>query len=179
MIFDNFQRLKKKNNVDILAKRPDVKRYLMLSPILWPYYFITEQSPLERFSEFFFKYYGDKGHSYMKTQGLKNFLNDVLKGKGRYKNCQVNYICWPIDQNSPAWCKEFGKRPMHAHIIYTQMNGKYLLGITLMGKGNDDDNGLVSRFQLDQCQRLCKSEFKMQLERIDPIQAKEFITHIK
>ncbi len=173
--FDNFQRLKNQGNFDILAKRTDVKRYLILSPILWPYYFITEKSPLERFSEFFFKYYGDKDHRYFGNQGLKNFLNDLIKGKERYKNCQINYLCWPIDKNSSSCFKRFDKKTMHAHIIYTQLKGQYLLSVTLSSESTEE-NARVSRFQLDQCLRLSDAEFKLELERISPMKAREFFS---
>jgi hypothetical protein len=77
----NFQRLKSYYNRDLLLKRPDVKIYLFLKPIFWPYFFVTEKSPTERLSELFFKHYGDEGRNYFGNQGLKNFLNDLFKGK--------------------------------------------------------------------------------------------------
>ncbi|HEL8628294.1 TPA: hypothetical protein U0E97_002326, partial [Legionella pneumophila] len=83
--FLSFQRLKIYYNNDLLLKRPDVKRYLILKPFLWPYFFVIEKNPIERFSELFFKHYGDEGHTYFRSQGLKNFLNDLFKGKNRYK----------------------------------------------------------------------------------------------
>ena len=36
---------------------------------------------MERLSESLFKKYGDEGHIYFGSRGLKNFLNDVFRGK--------------------------------------------------------------------------------------------------
>jgi hypothetical protein len=126
----NFQRLKSYYNRDLLLKRPDIKIYLFLKPIFWPYFFVTEKSPTERLSELFFKHYGDEGHTYFGNQGLKNFLNDLLKGKNRYTECQIKSLCWSIDKNSQDWMdykKIFHDDNLYAHIIYTKIQDKYLL----------------------------------------------------
>ncbi|MBX9837846.1 MAG: hypothetical protein K2X69_05945, partial [Silvanigrellaceae bacterium] len=70
---------------DLLAAKPHMQSYLIMQPLLWPYYFCIEKSPFVRFSELFFKHYGDPGHTYYGTQGIKNFLNDLVKGKNRYE----------------------------------------------------------------------------------------------
>lgn len=36
--FLNFQRFNTYYNQDLLLKRPDLKRYLILKPIFWPYF---------------------------------------------------------------------------------------------------------------------------------------------
>ncbi|MBA4697766.1 MAG: hypothetical protein H2069_10385 [Legionella sp.] len=58
-----------------------MKRYMILKTLFWPFYFIVEKSPLERLSEIFFRHYGNEGVTYLGTRGIRNFLNDLLKGK--------------------------------------------------------------------------------------------------
>ncbi|RMW99893.1 hypothetical protein [Legionella jordanis] len=170
----NFQRLKTYYDSDLLLKRPDVKRYLILKPILWPYFFVTEKSPTERLSELFFKHYGDEGHTYFGNQGFKNFLNDLLKGKGRYKECQIKSLCWSIDKNSQDWIdykKFFNDDNLYAHIIYTKIRDKYLLRVTWEKESNPRPTASVSRYELDQCQRLSESEFKTRMKQINATEA--------
>ncbi len=101
--FLNFRRLKIYYNNNLLLKRPDIKRYLILNPLPLAIFFCYRKKPIERFSELFFKHYGDEGHTYFRSQGLKNFLNDLFKGKNRYKKYQIHTLCWPIDKNSQDW----------------------------------------------------------------------------
>lgn len=54
---------------------------MILKTLFWPFYFIVEKSPLERLSEIFFRHYGNEGVTYLGTRGIRNFLNDLLKGK--------------------------------------------------------------------------------------------------
>ncbi len=145
---------------------------MILKPILWPYYFVTEKSPIERLSELFFKHYGEEGHTYFGDRGLKNFLNDLFKGKERYKDCQIKSVCWPIDKNSQEWLdykKIFSEDFLFANIIYAKIQGKYLLGVTWT-KDKEHSHEPVSRFQLDKCQRLSEFEFKSRLRQINAIE---------
>lgn len=172
--FLNFQRFNTYYNQDLLLKRPDLKRYLILKPIFWPYFFVTEKSPTERLSELFFKHYGDEGHTYFGNQGLKNFLNDVFKGKSRYKECQIKSFCWSIDKNSQDWIdyrKFFNDGNLYAHIIYTKIRDKYLLRVTWEKGGTTRPAASVSRFELDQGQRLSESEFKIRMKQINATEA--------
>ncbi|MGC3903848.1 hypothetical protein ACPV5X_17275 [Legionella pneumophila] len=178
----NFQRLKVYYNRDLLLKRPDVKRYLILKPILWPYFFVTEKSPTERLSELFFKHYGDEGHTYFGNQGLKNFLNDLLTGKNRYTECQIKSLCWSIDKNSQDWMdykKIFHDDNLYAHIIYTKIQDKYLLRVTWEKESNPRPIASVSRFDLDQCERLSEAEFKIRMKQINVTDAARLCHGIK
>jgi hypothetical protein len=176
--FLNFQRFKTYYNSDLLLKRPDIKRYLILKPILWPYFFVTEKSPTVRLSELFFKHYGDEGHTYFGNQGLKNFLNDLFKGKNRYKECQIKTLCWSIDKNSQDWMdykKFFNDDNLYAHIIYTKIRDKYLLRVTWEKENMPHSTASISRFELDQGQRLSESEFKIRMKQINAIEANRLI----
>ncbi|HHT9859009.1 TPA: hypothetical protein ACT9JI_001805 [Legionella pneumophila] len=178
----NFQRLKSYYNRDLLLKRPDVKIYLFLKPIFWPYFFVTEKSPTERLSELFFKHYGDEGHTYFGNQGLKNFLNDLFKGKSRYKECQIKSLCWSIDKNSQDWMdykKFFNEDNLYAHIIYTKKQDKYLLRVTWEKESTSRPAASVSRFELDQCERLSEPEFKTRMKQINVTEANSLCHDIK
>ncbi|HAT1821668.1 TPA: hypothetical protein ACG3OA_002871 [Legionella pneumophila] len=178
----NFQRLKSYYNRDLLLKRPDIKIYLFLKPIFWPYFFVTEKSPTERLSELFFKHYGDEGHTYFGNQGLKNFLNDLLKGKNRYTECQIKSLCWSIDKNSQDWMdykKIFHDDNLYAHIIYTKIQDKYLLRVTWEKESAPRPAASVSRFELDQCERLSESEFKTRMKQINATEANRLCHDIK
>lgn len=150
-------------------------RYLVIKPILWPYFFVTEKSPIERLSECFFKYYGDEGHTYFGSRGLKNFLNDLIKGKNRYQTCQVKTLCWAIDKNSEDWI-EFTKicskdKNLYAHIIYTEISNKFLLSIIWEEGNATRSSASVSRYELDEAEKLSKTEFKNRLQQINKTEA--------
>lgn len=49
--------------------------------VLWPLY----HNPFELIAEKIFKRYGDEGHVYPGWGGLKNFMNDRIKGPDRYE----------------------------------------------------------------------------------------------
>lgn len=177
-VFSNLQEMYKNRSVSIFKLRPDLLRYLMLKPAFWPYFFITEKSPIERFSELFFKHYGDEGHTYLGSRGLKNFLNDVLRGVNRYKNYRVHYLCWPVPQESALYndsVRILGEnQPFYAHIIYGHHHNNYLLDIKLSNEHLSSQNE-HSRFVLDQCERLSESEFKAKLQQVNYQKARELL----
>ncbi len=180
--FLSFQRLKIYYNNDLLLKRPDVKRYLILKPFLWPYFFVIEKNPIERFSELFFKHYGDEGHTYFRSQGLKNFLNDLFKGKNRYIKYQIHTLCWPIDKNSQDWIEHkrlFKGNNFYAHIIYIKMQNEYLVRVSWEKESAPHPVESISRFELDQCQRLSASEFKTRMQQINANEANKLHLEMK
>ena len=63
-----FQWLKRKSGIDMFAKDYRMQSYLIRKPFLWPWFFVTEKSPIERLSESLFKNYGDEGHIYTQRQ---------------------------------------------------------------------------------------------------------------
>ena len=99
--FQKLQRLNEQSGVDLLSTHPKMKSYLIMKPFFWPWFFMTEKNPIERISELFFKNYGDKGHTYYRSRGLKNFLNDVFLGKNRYKNYETKNLVWSVGKDSP------------------------------------------------------------------------------
>lgn len=172
--FLNFQRLKLYYNNNLLLKRPDIKRYLILKPLLWPYFFVIEKSPLERFSELFFKHYGDERHTYFRSQGLKNFLNDLFKGKNHYKNDQIHTPCWPIDKNSQDWIEHerFFKGNNFLCAYYLYKNTGWIPCASHLGTRKPPHPvASISRFELDQGQRLSASEFITRTQQINSDEA--------
>lgn len=156
-----------KHNPDLFKKRPDIIVYMVLKPIFWPYYFITEKSPVERISECFFSRYGEKGVRYFGDRGIKNFLNDIFRGKGRYKNYIIKSVILPVDKDSETYDEfvKFHKNfegNLNARILCARYGNKYLLEVVL-GEHSRDELKEFSRFQLDQCQKLGEADFKNRL----------------
>lgn len=170
-----YKRLKAELGVDVLSLRPDVKLYMFLSPFLWPYYFVTEKSPLERFSECFFKHYGDEGHTYFGTRGLKNFCNDLFLGKNRYKNFKTVVFHWPV--TNPAWLESQELKSgedWYARIICGHYHERYLMD-AILTKADAPYSQIVSRFELDRCKRLTKQQFQHELRQINPERAEALL----
>lgn len=182
--YSNFKKVKQKTGVDLLNTIQNMKSYLFFKPIFWPFYFITEKSPLSRLSELFFSHYGDEGHTYFNNEGIKNFCNDVFKGKNRYKDYIVNSMIWPLAKDGKAYQehKHFSDNETipYANIIYAQYNETLLFGITY---GDLDclksNSKLISRFNLDQCEKITLSTFHQKLSDINPEHAKIFFNSNK
>ncbi|HAT3877878.1 TPA: hypothetical protein I8669_002710 [Legionella pneumophila] len=158
-----FRNMKKNLYIDMFQERPDLKHYLVLKVLIWPYYFVTEKSPLERLSETFFKRYGDKGHCYYGTRGLKNFLNDVRKGKDRYKAYKIMHVVWEI--TSPLYVKDEEKEH-YAEIIVAYHKDQCLLQVMLTDSPFPSLK-TISRYVLDNCEKLPLTEVKNRLKAIN------------
>lgn len=175
-----FQELKQKSGIDMLSMHPIMKSYLIKKTILWPWFFVTEKNPIERLSECFFKNYGDKDHTYLGSKGLRNFLNDIFRGINRYDNCQPNKLIWKVDKNGPEYQEHinaFGKTniDLFATIIYAIFQDKYLIHVTWSGKNCLLYNNNISRFELDNCEQITKTDFEKRLFRINSKKAQEFM----
>ena len=169
--FSGLSLLTQKTNPDFFKKRPDVIVYMILKPILWPYFFIIEKTPLERISELFFSRYGEEGIQYFGDRGVKNFLNDIFRGKRRYRNYITKKVFWTVEKNSETY-HEYVKfhenfaKDLNAKISYAKYSNKYLLAITLTSDSYDY-NQEISRFDLDQCQPLDENKFRDRLLEIN------------
>lgn len=180
----NFQWLKETQAFDIFAVC-SVKSYLIIKPFLWPYYFILHKNPLAFFSEFFFRHYSDEDEICTGTQGLENFLNDLFKGKDRYKGYQAKILCWPVDKNEQAYRDYMTQRArfekpgisIYAEITYAISKDKYLLEV-FYEKHRSEHSTTISRFHLDHCERLTKSEFKERLLQINPEKAQQLFNQL-
>lgn len=94
------QQTKLKDGISLLNAKPEMKPYLISYAVLWPYHLFLKSNPIELISETFFKHYGDEGHYYLGTRGIKNFFNDLLRGKNRYKNFIIKTDIFEIHKNS-------------------------------------------------------------------------------
>lgn len=160
---------------DILVQRPDIKLYALIKPILWPIYLFIEKHPLVFISELFFKHYGEKGHVYFGDRGIKNFFNNVFKGKKRYEHCKVTTLYWPLDKDVHHDFS-FLDNQAYAKIVFTKIKDSHLLGITIAKEKRPETP--ISRFELDQCRRLDESTFKETLSKINVILAKELFEEL-
>lgn len=176
----NLNALKPNLSTDLFAKRPDLKWYLIVKPVLWPYYFLVEKSPLAHLSETFFRHYGDKGHTYFGTKGLKNFLRDVVYGKARYQAWRTLKTAWVVDNNSEEY-HHYRQYPFHdeelliAEIVCAHLKGRYLLRVSWANNPSHIDYTPVSRFILDNCERLNKTEFEKRLFQISESKTRELL----
>ncbi|MCE3044159.1 hypothetical protein [Legionella sp. 16cNR16C] len=133
-------------------------------------YFITEKSPLRRLSESFFSHYGDPGYTYFGTLGLENFLNDLLKGKNRYKHCDIKHLFWPIDGESSIRT-DFRKdknEELFINIYYMQWKGNYRLIRHLTPYRPAKQ---LSRFELDRCYLVSQEQFQKELFEVNALKA--------
>ncbi len=166
--------------MDLLKGNSFMKSYLILRVIAWPYYLFVLSNPLVLISQCFFRHYGNDGQWYFGTKGLKNFLNDVLKGKNRYRGCDAQKVCFAVDKAALAYqdyCRSMGKEyaAVYAQIIYAKFKGKYLLHVIY-----SDDLGCMSissvtRFDLDECERLNAYTIKQKLDAIHPEKAADIV----
>ena len=173
----------RKANPDFFKKRPDIIVYMILKPIFWPYYFITEKSPLERISECFFSRYGEEGTRYFGDRGIKNFLNDIFRGKERYKNYIIKSVIWSVDKDSETYhdVLKFNKNfqgNLNARIHYARHHNKYLLDVALSEQSFEALKE-ISRFDLDQSQRLNEADFKDRLLNINKENTKILLDELK
>ncbi|MBY0281064.1 MAG: hypothetical protein K2W94_02790, partial [Alphaproteobacteria bacterium] len=119
-------------------------------------------------------------HTYYGTQGIKNFLNDLVKGKNRYEVCNPKILYWPVDNTGQAYSDyarlfpKSEKLVTHTKIIYAKFEDKYLFGVHWQ-RDIKNNNQPISRFQLDECERLSESELKDRLYQISPVKAQEFL----
>lgn len=174
-----FKSLERQVNDPFFTRNKKLRRYLILKPLLWPYYFIIERSPLELISELFFKRYGDEGTIYFHNQGIINFFNDLLRGKDRYMNYKVNYVCWPVDKNSSySHSISMNGKEMYAEIIFAQYKNQYLLGVIGTAKYSPCPDRGISRYQLDRCERVNETELKTKLQEINYQKANELFPNI-
>jgi len=161
-----FKSLKENQGIDILRARPDMQSYLIKRVVMWPLYFIIEKNPVERISEIFFKHYGDEGHIYYLSNGIKNFANDLFKGKKRYKNYQAGKMLWILNKNSVEYnnwvrlCGRVAETP-YAEITYARNQDIYLLKIVTTSQNVISNN--ISRFEIDNCQKMTFLEFQKKL----------------
>lgn len=162
----------------MLADKPELKGYMIRKVILWPFYFITEKSPLQRLSETFFGHYGDPGCSYRGTLGLKNFLNDCVKGKDRYKQSDIVHLFWPVDSDSPIWDDFFRDKnqPLFGNIYFIATKGKYRLikNISLSSRSSKQ----LSRYELNRSYTVSKEEFKIELLSVNVVKAKALFNQL-
>ncbi len=143
------------------------------------------ESPTERLSELLFMHYGDKGHTYYGNHGLKNFCNDIFRGKNRYKNFEAKKVVWTIDESNPIhqdYLEMYGenKKSLWAIIIYAQYKDDYLFRMIIWASESpvSDNTHLVSRFDLDDCKKFNEKKFKEKLMEINSEKAQILINKL-
>ncbi len=92
-----YQRAKNEVGFDVFRARPDMISFLIMRIFIWPYYVFLCKNPIEFVSRCFFSHYGDPGHTYFGTLGIRNCLNDLIKGRNRYQGCQPKIAIFSLD----------------------------------------------------------------------------------
>lgn len=64
-------------------------------------------------------------------RGLKNFLNDLIKGKDRYQGIVFRNLMWSIDPDNEQLKILKDKDNYYANILYAKISKHYLLRIDL------------------------------------------------
>jgi len=180
-------RLKQFEQVDMFSLKPNLRSYLICKVLFWPY-FLIEKSPIERLSETFFCHYGNKDFVYPGNRGLKNFINDCLRGKQRYKHYILKTRHVKLDEDSPQY-KDFIKHRSYGNrrqAVYAQIlsakhqkrRNHYLLFISLHSEitfDPSDQHEPTTRFDFDGCDRVSLSVLQERLLEISPTVSKEVI----
>ncbi|WED41995.1 hypothetical protein [Legionella cardiaca] len=167
-----FRNMKQTLSVDMFKERPELMRYLAFKVVFWPYYFVTEKSPLERISETFFKHYGDQGCRYYGTRGITNFFNDLTKGKKRYQHYKIQHFVWKLD--SPLYPKDNSDVKVgYAEIILAVHKDHCLFQMVLTDKPFRS-RGKISRYMLDGCEKLSHAEVSNRLKTINVEEFEKF-----
>jgi hypothetical protein len=174
----HFVRLMKKSERTTAKKvlSESMTKYLCCKTILWPWFFVVEKGPLERLSDLFFKYYGADKTINLGTQGLRNFCNDVFRGKNRYQGWRVKSLVWPLEKPVeifPDGSKSNSCKMRHALITLATNKERYLYMAVL---SNETIPIRVNRYWLDDCKKLSKAEVIDELRQLNPTKALEFFS---
>ncbi|HSW69137.1 MAG TPA: hypothetical protein VLI69_03120 [Gammaproteobacteria bacterium] len=169
-----------KSGINIYGLHPGIKPWLIKRVIYWPYYLFFKTNPIVLLSELFFSHYGDKEHIYYGTTGLKNFFNDIFKGKNRYKNYKIfattislcpSFTNKESDENSRTFY------PKYAGIILAKYSDTYLFK-SILATDRKFAEPRISRFELDSCRKLTKEEVFASLDEMNPNTSKNIIEKV-
>jgi len=159
---------KKQGLNDIIDSHTGMKPWLISRVIRWPYILFCKTNPIELFSQLFFSRYGDEGHIYFGSRGLKNFLNDIFRGVNRYKKYRVNSAVIHLDPECLHKLKEnYPSKflPKYSQVIIAKYKKTYLFKSVFTSNNTFDIS--TSRFELDDCQRLTKEEIITSLNQLN------------
>ena len=153
---------------NMMDSHPCMKSWLINRVIFWPYFLFCKTNPIILFSQLFFSRYGDEGHIYFGAKGLKNFLNDVLRGVNRYKNYTVNsahiYLS-PECLNRLKANHPNDPLPKYSRVIIAEYKDTYLFRSVFTSNSTSDIS--TSRYELDECRRLTKEEVVLSINQLN------------
>lgn len=143
--------------------------------IIWPYETFSYYSPLEFFSETFFKHYGDKGNIYFGTKGLNNFLRDMFLGKNRYKDAMINHFIVKLNDSHPIKKEHcLGDHMEYMMVIVGKKKDNYFYLFAISHDKPKDTK--PSRYLLDTCHQVSEEELYNELTQTAGLpQAREII----
>lgn len=176
------QKLKQLGHHEIVNKMKGIQPYLFYRVLFWPYYLLM-RNPIDVISEVFFRHYGKPGVVYLGSRGLKNFLNDVFRGKNRYQHYKTGIAYIKLDKNSQL--HEKLPQPFHhrktkyAQLIYANEGDNYLLKIMYTDTMMGTEEYPVCRYDLDACERLNEYVFKEKINELRPHSCEKIFASIK
>lgn len=115
------------------------KYYLFV--LFWPAY----TNPVKLMVETIFKNYGDTNSTYTGWDGLKNFLNDIVKGRNRYKSYDHHTFQFKVEKSPDPDFEKFKQV-----FIHVAKKDKTLLMLCSFSEEPLKDFSF-SRFELDRC----------------------------
>ena len=153
-----------------------LRRYLFYKTVFWPYYLLIETNPLDIISTTLFKDYGEPSVTSLGTDGLKNFLNDVFRGKHRYRYYEVKtftIICSPGQKIYKEYLHYLPERTtaLYAEVIvakHTKMPDRYLVVHILHAERESTNQPVANRYDLDRCRRVTLQQLHAYLRDINP-----------
>ena len=172
--FIYFKRLKNQQAINLLTG--NIERHLLFRPIFWPVFFVLEKDPLTCLSEVMFKHYGDPGHVYQGNRGLINFLNDVIKGKSRYQDFVAKRVVAMANPSQEVQIIYQETDPTYVEILYGRYKKKYLLQVVYGAEDELSNHGNISRFELDNCERLNEVDFKKRIAALNTEKSSEILS---
>ncbi len=104
----------------------------------------------------------------------------MLKGKNRYRGCDAQKVCFAVDKSAQAYrdyCRSMDEEyaVVYAQIIYAKFKGKYLLHVIYSEDLGCLSISPVTRFDLDECERLNAETIKQKLDAIHPEKAADIV----
>ena len=139
-----------------LLNSPERNKHIK-SILIWPLCI----NPLSRIFERLFVNYGNTNTIHFGLTGFKNFYNDILKGKDRYKDITPMVLMFKLEKPIESYPFE---NVTHARLLLAKKKGKILYSCELSSKSFD--NSSWSIYELDRATDLSSDELAMELKTL-------------
>ncbi len=150
--------------------------YLLIRTLFWPYFLFFQTNPFNYLSSTLFKYYGAQGVTYCGSRGLYNLLNDVFRGKHRYKDYEIKFFNFRCVHEGKVYQEYLTYVSEPQNIIYAkvilakhiQKPDTYLFVQAIHFEQSTETVKHVSLYDLDRGERLSRHALETRLRDINP-----------